>query len=426
MVAKFSCIECEQVIKPGLQLKCECGGLLEVIHEFPKVDKVLFDRRLSQHNNLLGSGVWRFKELIYPELREDQIVSRQEGNTGIYYHNRLSRYTGIEHITTKHEGENPSGSFKDRGMTVGISEALRLGVNTVACASTGNTSASIASYAAYSGLNCTVFIPERMIAYGKLAQALSYGATVLQIRGDFDAAMSLVQYASKKMGLYLLNSVNPWRIEGQKSIMFELIQQRKWIPPDWVVFPAGNLGNASAFGKALGEMKSLGIIDDLPRLASIQAEGANPFYSLWINQEESLKSIVPQTIASAIKIGNPVSWKKAKRAIEETNGVVEQVSDQEIMDAKAVVDGCGIGCEPASAASIAGAKKLMEKGIIDSNDSVVCILTGNLLKDPEATVNYHKGVIKGISPTFSNTPLVVNADLVSVKEALAKSKRIDA
>jgi threonine synthase len=308
-------------------------------------------------------------------------------------------------------------------MTVGISEALRLGTKTVACASTGNTSASLASFAAFSGMSCIVFIPEGMIAYGKLAQALSYGATVLQIRGDFDVAMSLVQDASKELRFYLLNSVNPWRIEGQKSIMFELIQQRKWSPPDWVVFPAGNLGNASAFGKALTEMKSLGLVENLPRLALIQAEGANPFYNLWFNQDESLKSVVPKTIASAIKIGNPVSWKKAKRAIGETNGVVEQVSDQEIMDAKAVVDRCGIGCEPASAASVAGAKKLMEKGIFDSNDSVVCILTGNLLKDPEATVNYHKGVIKGVNPTFSNTPLIVKADLVSVKYALSKSRR---
>jgi threonine synthase len=393
MEARFMCVDCGRDFEPGLRLRCECGGLLEVVHEFPWVDRALFDGRLSQRSGVYGSGVWRYKELVYPDLEIGQIVSRQEGNTNIYAHKRLTEYTGIKKIAVKHEGENPSGSFKDRGMTVGVSEAVRLAASSVACASTGNTSASLASFAATTGMNCVVFIPEGMIAYGKLAQALSYGATVLQVRGDFDAAMWLVQEASVELGLYLLNSVNPWRIEGQKSIMFELIQQRGWEPPDWIVLPAGNLGNTSAFGKALRELKSQGLIDDLPRLASVQAEGANPFYSLWSEREEI-------------------------RSIEETDGVVEQVSDQEIMDAKAVVDSCGIGCEPASAASVAGAMKLTDVGIIDPGENVVCILTGNLLKDPGATVNYHTGVIEGVSPKFSNTPVVVNADLASVEEAL--------
>jgi len=418
MTSRFMCIECGREYEPGLQLRCGCGGLLEVLHEFPWVDRALFDGRPSRVGSPMGSGVWRFKELIYPDLNEDQIVSRQEGNTNLYSHKRLSEYTGVEKVIVKHEGENPSGSFKDRGMTVGVSEAARLGASSVACASTGNTSASLASFAATTGMGCVVFIPEGMIAYGKLAQALSYGATVLQVRGDFDAAMWLVQEASAELGLYLLNSVNPWRIEGQKSIIFELIQQRGWESPDWIVLPAGNLGNTSAFGKALRELKSQGLIDDVPRLASIQAEGANPFYSLWAEREESLTPMEPHTVASAIKIGNPVSWKKAIRAIEETNGVVEQVSDQEIMDAKAVVDRCGIGCEPASAASVAGARKLTEVGVIEPGDDVACILTGNLLKDPGATVNYHTGVIEGVSPKYSNTPVVVNADLASVEEAL--------
>jgi threonine synthase len=418
MEARFMCVDCGRDFEPGLRLRCECGGLLEVVHEFPWVDRALFDGRLSQRSGVYGSGVWRYKELVYPDLEIGQIVSRQEGNTNIYAHKRLTEYTGIKKIAVKHEGENPSGSFKDRGMTVGVSEAVRLAASSVACASTGNTSASLASFAATTGMNCVVFIPEGMIAYGKLAQALSYGATVLQVRGDFDAAMWLVQEASVELGLYLLNSVNPWRIEGQKSIMFELIQQRGWEPPDWIVLPAGNLGNTSAFGKALRELKSQGLIDDLPRLASVQAEGANPFYSLWSEREESLSPMEPHTVASAIKIGNPVSWKKAIRSIEETDGVVEQVSDQEIMDAKAVVDSCGIGCEPASAASVAGAMKLTDVGVIDPGENVVCILTGNLLKDPGATVNYHTGVIEGVSPKFSNTPVVVNADLASVEEAL--------
>jgi threonine synthase len=418
MASRFMCVDCGRDFELGPRLRCECGGLLEVLHEFPWVDRALFDGRLSQRSGAYRSGVWRFKELVYPGLEVSQIVSRQEGNTNIYAHRRLTEYTGIGKITVKHEGENPSGSFKDRGMTVGVSEAVRLGVSSVACASTGNTSASLASFAATIGMNCVVFIPEGMIAYGKLAQALSYGATVLQVRGDFDAAMWLVQAASAELGLYLLNSVNPWRIEGQKSIIFELIQQRGWEPPDWIVLPAGNLGNTSAFGKALRELRSQGLIDDVTRLASVQAEGANPFYSLWSEREETLTPMEPHTVASAIKIGNPVSWKKAIRSIEETDGVVEQVSDQEIMDAKAVVDRCGIGCEPASAASVAGARKLVDVGVIDPGDDVVCILTGNLLKDPGATVNYHTGVIEGVSPRFFNTPVVVNADLASVEEAL--------
>ena len=416
MPSKFRCIGCASEYEPGAVLRCECGELLEVEHDFPVVERDLFDGRLGS----LGpssSGVWRFKEIVYPDLDERHIVTRPEGNTNLYTHKRLSEYVGIGGISLKHEGENPTGSFKDRGMTVGVSEAVRIGAASVACASTGNTSASLASYAAMAGLDCVVFIPEGMIAYGKLAQALSYGARVLQIRGNFDDAMRVVQEASNELGLYLLNSVNPWRIEGQKSIVFELIQQRGWRPPDWIVVPAGNLGNTSAFGKALTEMEILGLIGEMPRLASIQAEGANPFYRLWEDGGESLVPVKPETVASAIKIGNPVSWRKALKAIRATDGVVQQVSDQEIMDAKAMVDSCGIGCEPASAASVAGAKKLVEQGIIGSGEDVVCILTGNLLKDPEASVRYHTGVIEGVTPSFANPPMAIEADLSSVEEA---------
>jgi threonine synthase len=291
----------------------------------------------------------------------------------------------------------------------------------VACASTGNTSASLASYAALANLGCAVFIPEGMIAYGKLAQALSYGAKVLKVKGNFDDAMRLVQEASIKLGLYLLNSINPWRIEGQKSIIFELIQQRKWDPPDWIVVPAGNLGNTSAFGKALKEMKNLDLINKIPKIAAVQATGANPFYKLWASRNESLKPSKPDTLASAIKIGNPVSWRKAIRAIEYTKGIVEHVSDQAILDAKAVIDGCGIGCEPASAASVAGTKKLLENGTINPIEEVVCVITGNILKDPDITVSYHTGVIEGIHPQFSNPPSIVDSNLASVSEALKTS-----
>ena len=357
--------------------------------------------------------------MVYPDLPDGQIVSRPEGNTNLYRRQQVEEYVGAKKLGLKHEGENPSGSFKDRGMTVGISEAKRLNAGAVACASTGNTSASLAAYAAQAGIGCVVFVPEGEIAYGKLSQALAYGARALQVRGDFDDAMRIVQQASKALGLYLLNSVNPWRIEGQKTIMFELMQQRRWRPPQWIALPAGNLGNTSAFGKALSEMKCLGLIKEVPKLAAIQAEGANPFYRLWKSGERELVPLEnAETVASAIRIGAPISWRKALDAVKATGGVVEQVSDQEIMDAKAVVDASGIGCEPASAASVAGVKKLIEAGIIDRNEEIVCILTGNLLKDPDSTIYYHKGTLNGISPRFANRPMTIEPELSSVEESL--------
>ena len=423
MVSEFKCIECGKTYSPGSRFRCDCGGLLEVVHEFEAVHRSIFNGRLGALKSPYSSGVWRFKEIVNPSLDELYIVSRSEGNTNLYTHPRLSEYVGLGNLTLKHEGENPTGSFKDRGMTVGISEARRLGAKTVACASTGNTSASLAAYAAQAGIDCVVFIPEGEIAYGKLAQALSYGAKVLQVSGNFDDAMRIVQEASEELGLYLLNSVNPWRIEGQKTIIFEMLQQRGWRPPDWIVVPAGNLGNTSAFGKALREAVSLGLIDDVPRIASVQAQGANPFYRLWRGGGETLEASKPETVASAIKIGNPVSWRKAIRVIRETGGVVEQASDQEILDAKALVDGCGIGCEPASAASVAGARKLVESGVIDPGEDVVCILTGNLLKDPDISVKYHTGTIEGITPSYANRPVKVEAELASVAEALGRTGR---
>ena len=423
MISEFRCIDCSRSYEPGTRFRCDCGGLLEVKHEFPDMSHKTFDDRLGTLAGPFGSGVWRYKELINPSIDDSHIVSRPEGNTNLYSHTNLSDYVGLRDLTLKHEGENPTGSFKDRGMTVGMSEALRLGAKMVACASTGNTSASLAAYSAKAGIGCAVFIPEGMIAYGKLAQALSYGAKVLQVKGNFDDAMRLVQGASDKLGLYLLNSINPWRIEGQKSIIFELMQQRHWNPPDWIAVPAGNLGNTSAFGKALREMTHLGLINESPKLIAVQAEGANPFYNLMKEGEGALSPMNPHTVATAIKIGNPVSWKKARRSIEETGGLVEEVSDQEIMDAKAIVDRSGIGCEPASAASVAGVRKLVEAGSIDSRDDVVCILTGNLLKDPGASVDYHMGYIEGVQPRFANLPEVVEADLESVEIALTKLSR---
>jgi threonine synthase len=413
MASIFRCIRCGREYEPGTVFNFECGGLLEVVHEPLRWDRHIVDSRLCPMGVPFSSGVWRYKELIHPGLDAAMIVTRPEGNTNVYTRKLISNYVEVSKLSMKHEGENPTGSFKDRGMTVAVSEALRQKAKVVACASTGNTSASMAAYAAQAGLRGIVFIPEGEIAYGKLSQALAYGSKVVQVPGSFDDAMRLVQVTSRELGLYLLNSINPWRIEGQKTIIFELLHQRGWEPPDWIVVPAGNLGNTSAFGKALSELVELGWIEKIPRIASIQAEGAAPFYNLWKRGGSSLDALKPETVATAIKIGNPVSWEKALRVIRETDGVVEVVSDAEIMDAKAVVDGSGVGCEPASAASVAGVKKLAAVGVIKPDEDVVCILTGNLLKDPDATIGYHTGRLKGIKAKVPNEPTRLDPGSVS-------------
>ena len=400
---------------------CDCGGLLDVVHDLealrPEVNRHLFDGRLEGAPTphvapTINSGVWRYRELILP-VTADAIVSRPEGNTPVYDHPRLSSWVGLDVLYLKHEGENPTGSFKDRGMTVGVTQARQLGARAVACASTGNTSASLAAYAALADIPAIVFIPEGKIAAGKLAQALAYGARTLQVAGNFDDAMRLVRRVCDELDVYLLNSLNPFRLEGQKSIVFELVQGFRWQPPDWIVLPAGNLGNTAAFGKALYELKQLGLIDRLPRLAAVQAAGANPFYQSFREDFRRPVTLKPETVATAIRIGAPVSYERAVRTIHWTQGVVTQVTDAEIMDAKAMVDGVGIGCEPASAAAVAGVRKLVAEGTIRPDQVVVAVLTGNLLKDPEATVAYHSG---GWSPAaYANRPLSVAAEMDAVR-----------
>jgi threonine synthase len=276
----------------------------------------------------------------------------------------------------------------------------------------------MAAYAAVAGLRALVLIPEGKIAYGKLAQALAHGARTLQVQGDFDAAMQLVRQVCDESGIYLLNSLNPFRIEGQKAIIFELLQQRRWEPPDWIVFPAGNLGNTSAFGKALHELQELGLLSRLPRMAAVQARGANPFYRSFANGFERRERVTANTIASAIRIGNPVSYDRAIRSLRWTEGLVTEVSDEEILNGKAQVDGAGIGCEPASAAAVAGARRLAADGIIRPGESVVAILTGHLLKDPGATVDYHLGRLENIDAEYANRPRVIESTLEAVRTAL--------
>jgi len=385
-----------------------------------KVSKELFASRLGARALPYSSGVWRYKELIL-SVADEHIVSRPEGNTSIYRSRPLEKWVGSQALYLKHEGENPTGSFKDRGMTVGVTQARALGCTLVACASTGNTSSSLAAYAALGGLKALVLVPQGKISPGKLSQTLAYGATTLEVKGEFDAAMRLVREICDRYDVYLLNSVNPFRIEGQKSAVIELLEQRDWEVPDWIVLPAGNLGNISAFGKGLYELKELGFIDKLPCLAGIQAHGANPFYQSFLESFQERKKVAPHTVATAIRIGDPVSYERAVRALKLTKGIVAEVTDQEIMDAKVRVDMAGIGCEPASASSVAGVKKLIAEGIIKPHQTVVGILTGSLLKDIETTIGYHQATLDGIHSPLANRPLTIEPTLEAVERILEVS-----
>lgn len=408
---------------------CErCGGLLDVLHDMEHIKvtttQSTFDQRLGSLDFPYNSGVWRYKELVYPQVSNDLIVSRPEGNTNLYRSERLADWAGIKTLYLKHEGENPTGSFKDRGMTGGVTQARVLGVERVACASTGNTSASLAAYAAWANIEGIVFFQNKQIAMGKLAQAIAYGATGIQINADFDRNLELVREVAGALGIYVLNSINPFRLEGQKTIMIETIQQLRWQVPDWIVVPGGNLGNSSAFGKALHELYEMGLIDRLPRLAIIQAEGANPLYQSYLHNFDQLRTVHAETIATAIKIGNPVNYAKAIRALKWTDGVVEQVTDQEIMDAKALIDKQGIGCEPASACSLVGIRKLVEKGIIRHHETVVGVLTGHVLKDPDVVINYHRNALEGIQAAHPNQLYQSEASVEGLKHILDNKQSV--
>ena len=397
-----------------------CGGLLEVWYPPPSATpaelKRIWRERRTSNAPLDQSGVWRYREIV-PFLESyDRVVTLREGHTPLLPAPPAAAYGGLDALAFKHQGFNPTGSFKDNGMTCGVAQALRLGMPRVACVSTGNTSASMAAYASAAGLAPIVFIPHGNISYGKLAQALEYGAKTLQVEANFDQILALVRTLAERLGIYLLNSINPFRIEGQKTIIVEMLDQRDWNPPDWIVLPGGNLGNTAAFGKALRELHGLGFIARMPRLAVIQAEGAAPFYDLMQAPARGFHAVShPETLATAIKIGDPVSWPKALHEVVTSGGVVEKVSEQEIADAKAVIGQCGIGCEPASAATLAGIRKLTTAGTIRADADVVAVLTGHLLKDPDYIYRYHTGTLEApggikIRSTFGNQPQVVPND----------------
>jgi threonine synthase len=404
------------------------------------------------------SGVWRFRELLAFYRNESDIVTIGEGRTNLQDARLLAPQIGLKAggLLLQYEGLNPSGSFKDNGMTAAFTHARMVGANRVACASTGNTSASLAMFASLCGGSVTgiVFIGSGKIAYGKLSQALDYGARTLQIQGDFDACLRRVRQVAvdrPELGIYLMNSVNPFRLEGQKTIMFRVLEALDWEVPDWIVVPGGNLGNCSAFGKAFTELKELGLISKVPRLAVIQARGANPLYELYTQRglrwnggrygvdliksyyrERDAERYHAHTIASAIEIGRPVNLPKALRSLDVMEGVVRQVDDDTILEHKAMVGVYGFGCEPASAASVAGAHLLVEEGVIGRDDRVVCILTGHLLKDPDATVKYHTGIdmkaVQDQAPRstpkgkYSNQPIPVPDDLDAIIGAIGAAQ----
>jgi len=434
----------------------KCGNLLDVNYNWDKIEvpkslKHFEDRWSTRADPYDFSGVWRFRELL-PFAERKDIITIGEGRTSLQRADSLARHIGHQpgKLFLQYEGLNPSGSFKDNGMTAAFTLAHKLGKRRVACASTGNTSASMAMFAGMSGrMQGIVFVGSGKIAYGKLSQALDYGALTLQIAGDFDDCLRDVRAASDKLGLYLMNSVNPFRLEGQKAIMYRVLEARDWQVPDWVIVPGGNLGNSSAFGKAFKELYALGLIDRIPRLAIINATGANTLYQL--HEEQGLHwnggqmddakakayydkmdadGKVAKTVASAIEIGRPVNLKKAIRSLEICNGLVRQVPDEDILEHKAMVGRFGFGCEPASGASVAGLHLLLKQQVINPTDSVVCILTGHLLKDPDATICYHTGIdMKKVTPPapaelwgkLANRPIKVADDLDAICKVLGEA-----
>jgi threonine synthase len=456
--ARLRCISCGAAPDSAAQdFRCTaCGDLLEFFFPGwtfgsdtsnpPALDpaalKALWLDRRASRDALDQSGVWRVRELL-PHIAAEHAITLGEGNTPLYHLPRCARAAGVENLRAKHQGMNPTASFKDTGMTFAASSAHERKFRWVACASTGNTSASMAAYAARGNMHSLVLIPEGKISWGKLSQALDYGALTCQLRTDFDGCVRILTDLVRQKPVYLLNSVNPYRIEGQKTAAIELMEQLGWEPPDHIIVPGGNLGNSSAIGKALLEMLELKLISRLPKLSIIQAHGANPFYrSVREFGGKKIEPVIADTLATAIRIGNPASWKKALRVLQATGGEVEEVSEVEIATAKAEIGADGIGCEPASAVTLAGLKKLHRSGFVKSGDSVVLILTGHALKDPDFTIKFHRGdlfadiLVAGSCASgtpdaaeaakaryLQRAPVVLDADLGAVIAALDAAER---
>jgi threonine synthase len=411
MMAYQKCINCgsKYGINEIVYFCKKCGDLLEIKYD---VDELAGALKGEWQNSPLS--VWRYRDFM-PINDFSKIVSLNEGGTGLHPCSRLAKHLGVRRLYVKNEGENPTGSFKDRGMTVGVTKAMELGVKSVICASTGNTSASLAAYAAKAGLQCAVLIPSGKIAYGKLSQAMIYGAKVIQVRGNFDQALDVVLKLSEKhRSIYLLNSINPFRIEGQKSLGYEICDQLNQEAPDRVVVPVGNAGNISAIWKGFTEFHELGVVKTLPKMTGIQAAGSAPIAKAIKTGSDTIVPVsAPETIATAIRIGAPVSWKKALNAIRESHGTAETVTDAEILSAQKMLARVeGLFVEPASASSIAGLIKLVENGTIDKDEQLVCVTTGHGLKDPDTAVK------------MSEKPVEVDAEITAIEDALGLKKQV--
>jgi threonine synthase len=437
---RFRCIGCGSVSSSAAQdFRCsQCGNLLEITDsswnsQNPAALKSLWRERRTLNEGIDLSGVWRFREFLPTPASEQQIVTLREGNTPLYELPQSSRITDVPRLYAKHQGLNPTGSFKDAGMTVAATFARQAGYHWVACASTGNTSASMAAYAARGGMRSMVLVPEGKISWSKLSQALDYGALTCQLRTDFDGCLRLLQELVRRAPVYQLNPINPFRLEGQKTLAFELLEQLEWEPPDHIIVPGGNLGNSSAIGKALLEMRDVGLIPRLPKLSVIQAEGANALVrTLREAGGKRLVSVQAETRATAIRIGNPASWEKAVKVLQATGGACEQVSELEIAQAKAEIGAEGIGCEPASAVTLAGLKKLVAQKFVKPDEVVILVLTGNLLKDPDYTIEFHRGeLFKSVIDEKTNRalnllrrpPIVLDATLDAVLRTLEKADK---
>jgi threonine synthase len=427
----------------------KCGGPLEIECRAPEGVSAgelrkRWESRLASLEPRDRSGVWRYRELL-PFDDTVKCVTLFEGNTPIYDAPRSAQYSGLAALRLKHQGCNPTGSFKDTGMTAAVTQAVTLGARTVVCASTGNTAASLAAYAARAGLQAAILLPRGQITASKLAQSMDYGAAVFELEGNFDDCMRLIQELGDEPSIYVANSINPFRIEGQKTVAFEMMAQCEWRVPDQVVVPGGNMGNSSALGKGFEEMLAIGLIDRLPKLNIVQAEGTAPLATLFASldlkssadasrlPEAALKAVEhPKTLATAIKIGAPVSWRKSLRAVLRSSGQIIAVSEQEIADAKAMIGRDGVGCEPASATTVAGIRRLVAAGHIRRDENVIAVLTGHVLKDPDYVSHYHRGTLAldagdGSSPekiagTFANVPQRVAATKAALLENLDKRR----
>ncbi len=415
-LSRLACLECgaTRAIEEVLTECPSCGGLLEVLHDLASFGRSgrewrdLFDRRRSalpgaETPAFERSGVWRYREHVFPALAPEEVVSKPEGATRLYRSAELGKELDLARLFVKHEGENPTLSFKDRGMTVGVSWARHLGRTEVVCASTGDTSAALASYAAeVPGMRAVVLLPEAKITGEQLSQALHHGALTLGLATDFDGCMRIVADLARTRPVYLLNSKNPVRIEGQKTIGQEAIHDLGWEVPDWFVVPVGNAGNVSAIGKGLREWRELGVIGKLPRIAGAQAEAADPFYRSFLTGfSERVTRTAGETEASAIRIGAPVSHPRARREIELSNGTVTRVTEAELLEAGALANRHGLALCPNSAVALAGAAKLRREGAIGRDETVVVVATAHALKFSGAAIRYHGSGARHANPARS-------------------------